>query len=80
MLPAGEKENRPMVKVTVDAARCQGHTLCNMVAPELFELGDEDGYAYVTHETVEGDLEKLARKAAEGCPERAIYLLSEIHD
>jgi ferredoxin len=66
-----------MVKVTVDAGRCQGHTLCNMVAPEIFKLGEEDGYAYVTHETVEGDLENLARKAAEGCPEGAISLLSE---
>jgi ferredoxin len=66
-----------MAKVSVDAARCQGHTLCNMVAPEIFELGDEDGYAYVTHETVDGDLEKLARRAAVGCPEGAISLVSE---
>jgi ferredoxin len=66
-----------MVRVTVDAARCQGHTLCNLAAPEIFELGEEDGYAYVTQETVEGDLEKLARKAADGCPERAISLVSE---
>ena len=66
-----------MVKVIVDAARCQGHTLCNMVAPEIFTPDDEDGYACVIHETVEGDLEKLARKAAQGCPEGAISLVSE---
>jgi ferredoxin len=56
---------------------CQGHTLCTLAAPEIFDLGEEDGHAYVTQETVEGDLEKLARKAADGCPERAISLVSE---
>jgi ferredoxin len=66
-----------MVEVTVDAARCQGHTLCNMAAPGIFELDEEDGHAYVTQETVEGDLETLARKAADGCPERAISVTSK---
>jgi ferredoxin len=65
-----------MVKVSVNTARCQGHTLCNLAAPEIFEL-DADGHAYVTQETVEGDLETLARKAADGCPERAISVTSK---
>ena len=66
-----------MAKVSVNTARCQGHTLCNMAAPEIFELDEEDGHAYVTQETVEGDLETLARKAADGCPERAISVTSK---
>jgi ferredoxin len=66
-----------MVKVFVNTAKCQGHTLCNLAAPEIFELDEEDGHARVTQETVEGDLETLARKAADGCPERAISVTSE---
>jgi ferredoxin len=66
-----------MAKVSLNTARCQGHTLCNMAAPEIFELDEEDGHAYVTQETVEGGLETLARKAADGCPERAISVMSK---
>jgi ferredoxin len=65
-----------MARVSVDSARCQGHTLCNMVAPQLFRVDDEDGYATVTRETVVGELEDLANKAADGCPERAITVVT----
>ncbi len=60
------------MRIRVDAERCQGHTLCNMVAPELFGLREEDGHSFVTQEQVPAGLEEVARKAALGCPERAI--------
>lgn len=60
------------MRVTVNADLCQGHTLCNMVAPEIFRLRDEDGHAYVVVEQLTADQEPLARKAELGCPERAI--------
>jgi ferredoxin len=31
------------MKVRVDSERCQGHTLCSMIAPDSFELSDIDG-------------------------------------
>ncbi len=31
------------MKVFVDPARCQGHTLCAMIAPDSFVLSDIDG-------------------------------------
>ena len=31
------------MKVFVDSGRCQGHTLCSMIAPDSFELNDIDG-------------------------------------
>ena len=34
---------RDTVKVRVDSERCQGHTLCSMIAPDSFELNDIDG-------------------------------------
>ena len=62
-----------MARAIVNAELCQGHTLCNMAAPEIFQLRDEDGHAFVA---VDGELtdEQLlaARQAELGCPERAI--------
>ena len=57
------------------ADTCQGHTLCHMVAPELFALQDEDGHAVsLVKDSLTDEQIELARKAAAGCPERAIVL------
>ncbi len=62
------------MKVRVDESKCQGHTLCNLTAPQLFQLREEDGHSYVTQEEVPPELEELARKAEIGCPEQAIVV------
>ena len=63
------------MRVRVIEERCQGHTLCNAVAPDIFKLRDEDGHAYVEAGDLDGDAAELARKAALGCPERAIEVI-----
>jgi ferredoxin len=63
-----------VVKVRVDPERCQGHTLCAMIAPEVFQLDDIDGHSSVTSEEVPVQLEEQVREAAHSCPERAISL------
>jgi ferredoxin len=60
------------VRVVVNADVCQGHTLCNMVAPDIFHLREEDGHSYVVVDELTAAQEPLARKAELGCPERAI--------
>jgi ferredoxin len=60
------------MRVVVNAELCQGHTLCNMVAPDIFHLREEDGHSYVVVEVLTPEQEPLAQKAALGCPERAI--------
>jgi ferredoxin len=62
------------LRVHVDEAKCQGHTLCNFTAPQIFLLREEDGHAYVADEQVPLELEDLARRAALGCPEQAIVV------
>ena len=62
------------MNVAVDRVRCQGHTLCAMVAPELFVLDDVDGHASASTPAVSVDEIELAREAARSCPERAIIL------
>ena len=63
------------MRVVVNAELCQGHTLCNMIAPEIFALRAEDGHAYVVVDELTPEQEPLARNAELGCPERAITVV-----
>jgi ferredoxin len=60
------------VKVRVDPERCQGHTLCAMRAPKVFELSEIDGHSSPVAEDVPGDQEDAVVEAVRSCPERAI--------
>ena len=62
------------MKVRVDQDRCQGHTLCAMIAPEMFQLSDIDGSSSAVTEVVPADQENLVREAAQSCTEQAILL------
>lgn len=62
------------MKVRVDSQRCQGHTLCAMIAPESFELDEVDGHSSPVSEDVPPEQEGQLREAAQSCPERAISL------
>ncbi len=59
------------MKVWVDAERCQGHTLCSMIAPDSFQLSDIDGSSSAVNEVVPADQEDQVREAAHSCPEQA---------
>lgn len=62
------------VKVSVESERCQGHTLCAMIAPNSFELSDIDGSSSPVSEVVPADQEDAVREAAQSCPEQAIRI------
>ena len=62
------------MKVFVDAGRCQGHTLCKMIAPDSFELNDIDGTSSPVTEEVPADQEDAVREAVHSCPEQAISI------
>ena len=65
------------MKVSVDSERCQGHTLCSMIAPDSFQLSDIDGSSSAVHEVVPADQEDQVREAAHSCPEQAIMITEE---
>lgn len=65
------------MRVRVDSARCQGHTLCAMIAPEMFVLSDIDGTSSAVSEVVPADQEQLVAEAARSCPEQAIEIIEE---
>ena len=60
------------MRVWVDPEKCQGHSRCYALAPELFDV-DLEGFARVV---IDGDvppeLESKARLAVGNCPEDAI--------
>jgi ferredoxin len=60
------------VKVRVDSERCQGHTLCKMIAPDSFELNEIDGSSSPVSEVVPPEEEDAVREAVHSCPEQAI--------
>ncbi|BBY30942.1 ferredoxin [Mycolicibacterium sediminis] len=62
------------MKVSVDGTRCQGHTLCAMIAPDSFELDDVDGHASPVSEEVPADQESQVTEAVHSCPEQAIVI------
>jgi ferredoxin len=62
------------VKVRVDTSRCQGHTLCAMIAPESFVLNDVDGHASVVRQDVPAEYQRQVGEAAQSYPEQAIVI------
>ena len=60
------------MQVHVDTERCQGHTLCSMIAPKVFELDEIDGHSSPVSEDVPADQEDKAAEAVRSCPEQAI--------
>ncbi len=63
------------MRVHVDAERCQGHTLCAMIAPKVFTLSDFDGHSSAIGEDIPADQGEHVREAVDSCPERAISIV-----
>ena len=64
------------MKVSIDDARCVGHGMCKLAAPEIFELSDEDGHGFVLQPQVPSALTEAVRQAERGCPEGAVRINS----
>ncbi|MET0933167.1 MAG: ferredoxin [Mycetocola sp.] len=60
------------MKIVLDRPRCEGHGLCEEVAPQLMHL-DDDGELVLDVENVDGDLD-AARAAVRVCPVAALKL------
>lgn len=62
-----------MMKLEVDRARCEGHGLCEEVAPHLLHLDDHGELVIDVEGVAEADLE-AARAAVRVCPVAALRL------
>jgi ferredoxin len=61
------------MKVKVDFDLCESNGLCEAIAPEVFELDDDDYLQLKKEEIGEGDVEAV-RRAVASCPKAAISL------
>ncbi len=59
------------VRVIVDRDRCEGNAVCVGIAPDVFDLDDED-YAVVKLDPIPADQEELAERAIAECPRAAL--------
>lgn len=59
------------MRVEVDLDRCEGNAVCVGIAPDLFDL-DEDDYAVVKADPVPADQEELAEQSIQECPRAAL--------
>ncbi|CAM5740373.1 ferredoxin [Mycolicibacterium aubagnense] len=59
------------MRVEVDHDRCEGNAVCVGIAPDLFDLDDND-YAVVKADAVPADQEALAEQAIAECPRAAL--------
>jgi ferredoxin len=62
------------VKIIIDREKCRGHSNCEAIAPDVFQL-DDDFKAVLVDPA--GDSDELILKAAKACPKLAIALEDE---
>lgn len=59
------------MRVEVDRDRCEGNAVCVGIAPDLFDLDDED-YAVVKADPVPEGQEDVAEQSVAECPRAAL--------
>ncbi|HEY1839003.1 MAG TPA: ferredoxin [Mycobacterium sp.] len=59
------------MRVIVDHDRCEGNAVCLGIAPDIFDLDDED-YAVVKTDPIPADREAAAEQAIQECPRAAL--------
>jgi ferredoxin len=61
------------MKINVDYDLCESNALCEAMAPEVFEVDDDDNLQLKTDQTTDDNLENVERAVA-ACPRAAISL------
>ena len=59
------------MRVEVDHDRCEGNAVCVGIAPDLFDLDDDD-YAVMKVDEIPADLEDAADQSIAECPRAAL--------
>jgi ferredoxin len=64
------------MKIKVDYDLCESNALCEAMAPEVFEVDDNDDLQLKTDQTTDETIENVKRAVA-ACPRAAISLVEE---
>jgi ferredoxin len=62
-----------MIRIEADLNRCEGHGICEAIAPDFFSV-DDDGTLSVLSDNVPDGAEEVVRNAVMGCPVSALKL------
>ena len=60
-------------KVVVDYDLCESNAICMQIAPEVFEVRDDD-FLYLLSDTPDESLRAKVEESAQRCPKQAIKL------
>jgi ferredoxin len=63
-------------KVVVDFDLCESNAICMGIAPEVFEVRDDD-FLYILQENPPDDLRSKVEQAVRQCPKQAISIAEE---
>ena len=58
-------------RIQVDFDLCESNAICMQIAPEVFEVRDDD-FLYILNEEPGEDLKAQVEEAAQRCPKQAI--------
>ncbi|WP_436700933.1 ferredoxin [Nocardioides sp. BYT-33-1] len=64
------------MKIKVDFDLCESNGLCEAMAPEVFELDDDDFLQLHTEHTTDENIDNVKRAVA-ACPRAAITLVED---
>lgn len=63
-------------KVVVDYDLCESNAICMQIAPEVFEVRDDD-FLYLLTETPDDTLRGKVEEAVQRCPKQAIAIADD---
>ena len=63
-------------KVVVDFDLCESNAICMQVAPEVFEVRDDD-FLYILKESPGDDLRAKVEESVQRCPKQAIAIAED---
>ncbi|MGI9603621.1 MAG: ferredoxin [Acidimicrobiales bacterium] len=64
------------MRVVVDYDLCESNAICMQIAPEIFEVRDDD-FLYVLNETPADDQRAKLEEAVQRCPKQAISIADD---
>jgi ferredoxin len=64
------------MRIKVDYDLCESNALCEAMAPEVFEVDDNDDLQLKTDETTDANVDNVKRAVA-ACPRAAISLVED---
>ena len=63
-------------RVVVDYDLCESNAICMQIAPEVFEVRDDD-FLYLLTETPGDDLRAKVEESVQRCPKQAISIAED---